>query len=536
MVFDYTVGMTGEAGSNGLLGNYDPFTYDGGAVLPGDRYWDYGTMRKINFLIEKLPVLAAKYGEQKLNNWMASAYFCRAYIYFSLARRYGGVPIIDQVQNYPEQSIEELQVSRNKEDAVWECVKEDFDRAISMFPDTPLSPYDALPNKYSAAAMKSRAMLHAASIAKYGTMQLGDLLGVPRNKAAYYFKEAYNAAKILEGKYSLYNKETDKVINFANIFLDKSSPENILVQEFLRPSKIHSWNCHISPKQFGVSYGSVWGPTLNLVGLFGEVPIGTTAAPVRCDSYEQLLTGLEPRLRGSILFPSETFRKQKIKVQTGIFPTFPGTPVTSTDPSVEWEAPGGTKYQICGESGMEGSGTSTGFHIRKYLLADPMPDDLQEWNDQTMWIEMRYAEVLLNRAEAACELYAEGERDADYLQDAFTCMNDVRDRAGAALVADKSTLTDLEIVRLERAKELAFENTTYWDYIRWRAFDMKIDNRMNYRLSPYFVADENKYIFLREQQQFVTGYTFPVRLYYHQIPPGEISKNTNLLPQNPYQD
>ncbi len=55
----------------------------------------------------------------------------RAYYYFALAKRYGGVPIIDVVQKYPEQSIEELQVHRNTEEDTWNFIGKDLNEAIS---------------------------------------------------------------------------------------------------------------------------------------------------------------------------------------------------------------------------------------------------------------------------------------------------------------------------------------------------------------------------------------------------------------------
>ena len=71
------------------------------------------------------------------------------------------------------------------------------------------------------------------------------------------------------------------------------------------------------------------------------------------------------------------------------------------------------------------------------------------------WIEMRYAEVLLTRAEAAAELASLGK--ADYLNDAYSCIDKIRNRAGATLLSssEKSSVASFtSAVRKERRKEL----------------------------------------------------------------------------------
>ena len=126
------------------------------------------------------------------------------------------------------------------------------------------------------------------------------------------------------------------------------------------------------------------------------------------------------------------------------------------------------------------------------MNVDPTPADLTDWQAQQDWIVFRYAEILLNRAEAACELFAEGETDAEYLQDALSCINDIRDRAGAKqLISSINELTDIDVVRLDRRKELGFENHTWWDFIRWRNADKMINHNHYKTFAPYYVYDEN---------------------------------------------
>ena len=143
----------------------------GGAQSENTKYWNdaYKQIRDINYFLETLPDYAANFQESEMQIWQGEMYFNRAFTYFALAKRYGGVPIVNQVLNYPEQSIDELKVPRASEDAVWEQIKADCNEAYNLLPETnDLS----RATKYAAAALKSRAMLYAGSIAKYNQITL----------------------------------------------------------------------------------------------------------------------------------------------------------------------------------------------------------------------------------------------------------------------------------------------------------------------------------------------------------------------------
>jgi hypothetical protein len=162
--------------------------------------------------------------------------------------------------------------------------------------------------------------------------------------------------------------------------------------------------------------------------------------------------------------------------------------------------------------------------VRKYI--NYKETDIKKitlFSSTTHWIELRYAEVLLNRAEADIETGA--------LPDALVCLNDIRDRAGAPAL----TLADMTpaVVQNERCKELAFENHYWWDIKRWRIADVLLNNARFHALMPYFVFSEKKYIFLKEPESFQRNYNFDKKFYYEPLPGGELNKNPNLYPNNP---
>lgn len=488
--------------------------------------WHYNAIRSVNYFITTFPDYADNYTETQRNLWLGEAYFIRAYYYFSMVKRYGGVPIIKEVQNFPEQSIEELRVPRNSEKEVYDFIAEDLDEAIRLLPED--SPQKGRVNKYVAYALKSRTMLYAGSVAEYGQMQLNGLLGIAASEAEGYYQKSYDAAVALEGKYSLYRKYDDKAENYWHLFLDGDNPEVIFSEYYKYSEKTHSFDAlHIPYQQRGSEgYSSRFCPTLELVEMFddinGESGIlkvnDENGKPIRFDQVPDIFKNAEPRLRGTVILPGDDFKGEAFEIQKGLYPTYSETaePLISTNANDLYEG-----RRIIGRSGMgHQEMTSTGFCMRKYQNPNVTSAQVLLWRSEQCWIDIRYAEVLLNKAEVAFKL---GKKE-----EALVAINDIRDRAGAkAYTADELTIKEIQ---KERRMELAFENHTYWDLRRWRIADKEINNTQFTSLCPYYIFDEQKYIFKKEK---VGGrYTFDVKVNYVMIPTDEISKNDKLI-QNP---
>ncbi|WP_297904222.1 RagB/SusD family nutrient uptake outer membrane protein [uncultured Parabacteroides sp.] len=488
--------------------------------------WNYSAVRNINYFLQTFPSYEESYSEEQCDNFLGEAYFLRAFNYFAMVKRYGGIPIIKEVQNFPEQNLEELQVPRNTEQEVYDFIAEDLNKAIELLPETSVS--KGRVNKNVAYALLSRAMLYAASIAQYGTIQLDGILGIPASEAKRYYELSYNASKALDGKYSLYNKYSDKFENYWQLFLDEESPENIFCKYYVYPEYAHNFDMWAIPFQMrgAEGYGSGWLPTLDLVKMFDDVDgnsdwlkIGTNASPVRYEKRTDLFAKAEPRLRASVIFPGDEFKGEVIDVQQGLYESYPdGKLHTSSEPT---NIPLYNGVPVIGKSGMGANETTnTGFFVRKYQNPNLNNADVTYSKSTTPYIECRYAEILLNRAEAA---YALGKKE-----DALNCVNQIRERAGAKPYTTDQL--DEKSIQKERRMELAFENHTYWDLRRWRIADSEINNRKFKALCPYYIYDENKYIF--KEEELSTPFTFQVKVYYQQIPTTEIATNPNLV-QNP---
>ena len=495
--------------------------------------WDYGKIRRVNYFLKNFPAYKSNFQNTVLADaWMGEAHFIRAYCYFAMVKRYGGVPILREPQEYVG-DIESLKVPRDTEKACYDFIAEDLDEAFRLLPDNEEILGKGRATKYAALALKSRAMLYAGSIARYGTVDLNGLVGIDKALANDYFELAYKAVKELEKskKFSLYRKNSDKEKNFAELFLAEDSPENIFCKYFQRNVNAHGWDVYFVPYQYrGNGFSSNMNPTLEFVEMF-EHKDGTPAnfAERAKDTYfddpSELFQNMDARFGGSIIYPNAIFKGEPCSIQKGLIIEDGSKKENATNyEEAVYTANDGQVYHIVGKSGSGNySGNMTGFFMRKYLNENmPQSEVIENYSEQH-WIEFRYAEALLNGAEAAVEM-------GQHLDDALLWINDIRSRADIKQLS----LSDLTVdkVRHERRIELAFENHTYWDLRRWRIDDKEIDTKQSTGLCPSFAINKQKYIF-EEVAANKYYYTFDVKMYYERIPDGEIAKNEKLK-QNPY--
>jgi hypothetical protein len=604
-----------------------------GRVRHRTGYWSEGfkIIRQTNMLINNLP----NYPELEIqaSNWIAESKFIRAYVYFQLVKRYGGLPIITDPQVLDANNESTLWVSRVSHADTYDFILADLDDAIAGLPETS----DAgRANKYVAAAIKSRAALHAATTARYGAMKFPDwsvdgilLEGIPADRAVGYFKQAWDATKIIEGHYELHRANADKTENYAEIWEKaESNSESIWLRKYDYSTWTHSFDAIYAPPRMTTTYGDRYNPTLDWVELFDGLPLDPATGHFSAfnengyytvyDNCHQLWDGAVPRLRANLLLPGQTVKGEfKVDLRAGIFPVeidpnvdkfkkfsiddgadgsnyrsqwnrvdYPTNPfedgiiINSTaDPRTQ---SGADLYEVNGlkifKNGLDGpkmsnnagNNTLTGFHGRKHMdLSMPLAQTAL-YESTRPWIEIRYGEILLNRAEAAIELAQSGETNyagTDMLADAFACINDIRDRAGATLLASVAELSAdaaytnwtkpgpkgqggfveapnraLQILRVERYKELAFESKIYWDLLRWFTYDTQINQYRKRGLYSFMFSKgatvdasgvpDGKYIYdAKNCESGSDRITFPVNDYYETIPSDEL-KNNPLLQKN----
>ncbi|HEY4786306.1 MAG TPA: RagB/SusD family nutrient uptake outer membrane protein, partial [Bacteroidales bacterium] len=423
-----------------------------------------------------------------------------------------------------------------------------------------------------------------------------------------YFREAYKAAnEIIQKKiYSLYKTKwsaTDRDAQYQNMvsmFSDLTSPENIYVKEYVYPTMTHGYDAYSAPFIFRAPLSSGTCPTLDFLELFdgfdrysdGTIKVtdgssNTSGNYLLYDKPLDFFKNAEPRLRAYVIFPGDVFKGKEIEVRSGIYTgsapikplfsdysysnaesyyqqldAFAKTPKTlylgSTSASgQDTVIYNGTKIPAAGANGpfySSGECALTGLYGRKWLNPDPS-FVAGEGKSAQPFILMRYAEVLLNAAEAAVELSLAQETSpdgSDMLQVATDAINAIRERAGATLLSGNidGTVDSRNIVRKERRKELAFEHKTKWNLRRWRVQDYDnrdgfwgevrdkntFSNSSSYRfrgLYPFFSTATGKYFFdARFQWVSLKTFSYSTVDYYFAIPAAEVSKSA-VIDQQP---
>ena len=501
-------------------------TQDQNGYNPGNYQWwgeGYKAIRYMNNFIEKLPESTVYSDEREKEDVLGQVYWLRAYTYMALARRYGGVPILTKVQELTEDPTE-LQIPRYTEEQVFDLVLSDLDIAISKLSDN-TSPYKI--NKWTAIAFKSRVMLYAASLARYsdkvydGGLYMDGLLGIPVGKATQYYTEAKNAALqiIQSGRYELYDYEGDtydaKIINYEKLFFDESSTnkERMLIRAYNFPDRTHRFDERVTPFSFraGSGYSSRRCPPLAMVEKFeyvderdgsirhnGKQLSEDESYPIIVANPNELFEKKDPRFIHNILYPGSAWRKDKVEVYVATTRNGETIPAQGKDGIGQPEA------------------TSTGFYFAKWLQRKPVRA-FNEGSDVD-WQIIRYAEVILNYAEACFELGETGQ--------ALAYVNEIRKRAG---IQELTTITR-EDVRNEFAIEFYGEGNRYWDLKRWRTFHDVLNNTETYAIWPTYNEDKQEYSFVKRQLPSAKfKKTFEPKHYYMGIPQGEIEKNPLLI-------
>lgn len=483
-----------------------------GLGSPDIQYWKYNAIRDANYFIEQMETVA-DFDEEFIAQKIAEARFLRAYMYFEMVKRYGGVPILTKVQPI-DAPKEELFVPRDSEKAVYDFIISEMDAIFQVLPD---SYADASrPTKWAAMALKSRAALYAASIAQYGEEQLNGLLGFPKSDVTTYAQHCYDASKAIinSGFHALYEAEGDPVKNFHNLFIDESgaNTEVIFAERFDFTLGLgHSLSNRAMPDGFARGWGSNFNIYYDFVELF-EFEDGSPGTSVTRDmitsqewDMADLFHNRDPRFRASIFYPESPWQGSQVLFHTSTIINGQSTNQGTVD-GTDWPAKAPNRNT-----------TKTGFHLKKRVdegTVGPLGGE-----DDTDYYVFRLGEIYLNLAEAAFYL--------DKNDEALEALNTVRRRAA---MPDKTEINE-DIIRNERQVELFFEDHRYWDIRRWRIAVDVLDNVRLKGLRYDYNWDTKKYKISFKNGDGVAR-VFQERNYYFPIGVGRIADNPNFV-ENP---
>lgn len=478
-------------------------------------YWKYVNIRDMNYFLEQIE--NSPLDQSLVEQRIAEVRFLRAYTYFQMLIRWGGVPLITKPQAI-DAPAEEIFVSRNSEKEVYDFVINEMTEISQILPP---ENQRGRPSKYAALALKSRAALYAASIAKYGTVQTvsnpsGDdlVLGFPASETATYAQISYDASKdIIENSvHRLYEELDDPAENFQNLFLDESAAnKEVIMAEVYDFSKnrAHAFTMRATPHDFSNTWASMnynydWIERFE----FADGTPGTSISRAQLTSQDwavnEIFSNRDPRFVASVFYPESDWSGGKTyfhrsTIRDGV------TYTSGTDEN-------GFPYAATRRNWIR-----TGLMVRKRTNESIYPQNLQ--NDDTDYIIFRLGEIYLNLAEAAFYLGKDGE--------ALTALNRVRQRAN---MPDKTSITE-DIIQNERLVELTWENHSYWDIRRWRIAQELLDGVRLKGLEFTYMYNTDKYKIKLQNSEGVQR-TFQDHNYYLPLAVGKTSENPNIV-ENP---
>lgn len=473
-------------------------------------YWKYNNIRDCNYFIEKLVTSALD--EALIVQRTAEARFLRAYMYFQMVIRFGGIPIITAPQDVDATS-EEIFVPRNSEKEVYDFIISEMEALTTILPSAYGASDKGRPTQWAAYALQSRAALYAASIAKYGQVQLNGLLGFPASDVEHYAQISYDASHAIidNGIHALYEVHADPMVNYQNIFLDESDANTeVIMAEVYDYSKnrAHAFTLRATPHDFNGTWGSM-NYHYDFIERFefADGSPGNSISRAQLTTQEwssdELFGNRDPRFKASVFYPESPWQGGKALFHSATIRN--GQTLTAGTAEDGWPYKASDRNTI-----------RTGFMIRKRTNENLKTTPVI--NDETDYIIFRVGEMYLNLAEAAFYLNK---------PEALTVLNRLRERAD---MPPKLMITE-EIIQNERLVELTWENHSYWDLRRWRIAKDVLDGVRLKGLKFTYNYDTKKYQIAIINAEGVAR-TFQDRNYYVPLGVNRVSENPNFV-ENP---
>lgn len=420
----------------------------------------YSFIRECNIFLDNIDKGTLK--EEQKTTMKGEVYFWRAWNYFNLVRFYGGVPIVLTAQNAilgnTDPNRTDLVIQRS---STADCIKQitsDLDKAISLLPGKWADSNWGRITSGAAAALKGRVLLTYASPLFNRTMDAA------RWQAAY---DANKAARdlLVQNGFGLVNANTLRAKDWEKMFVTAKTSEavmtvlnnNVTTDSY---KKNNGWENSARPKE--LQGGGGYGATAELLDIF---PMADGKRPGQSKTYTydplKFYKDRDPRFYRTFAFNG------------GVWPY--GLNTTYTVWTYQWFK---DQASVTNAVNVEGSGfaeyaghVNTGIYIRK--RSDPAAGftDVDKFaRSASPYIEIRYAEVLLNLAESAVGIGRIGLADEGYQG-----LIALRARVGIPAGSDgyygiPSGLDKYGLFReilYERQIELAFEGKRFWDMRRW---------------------------------------------------------------------
>lgn len=512
---EYNYSGTGQGAVVLYNGSISPTIYSSATMLQD--FWNtpYANIRRANLMLSKLPTtpLSAELKERV----KGETRFLRAWYYSQLMVCFGGLPIAgDNV--YGKDDI--IDIPRETFANTVKYISDELDAAAAILPVTYPADIDyGRITKGACLALKSRVLLYAASPLFNGgststNSTLVPLVSYPTANVSYWQAAADAAnAVINSSQYSLLVDNTTKPgYGFYNVFLQRVNPEYIL--GYYRAPNRDMEGFYNPPTRGGAKNSMA---TQDLVDAF---PMKNGLQPLNADGSVNTLSGYnpsspyinrDPRFNYSIIFNGANYFSTTTNNQAPVYTFVNGT---------------GTIPAPTQTSDAFGVGTTTGYFSRK--MCDSTISSNSSANTNRAWPLIRYAEILLNYAEAINET---GQPSLAYPKLIL-----LRQRAGIDAGVDglyglKANMTQDEmrtVIRNERRIELAYEDHRWHDIRRWK-IAMTVSNQYNKVMK---ITKNSSGTYTYERLESIRRHNFRPEMHLLPIPDGEVRKMPSML-QNP---
>ena len=472
--------------------------YDETSPWSGPWSGSYQNLYNIHIGMEKIASSGAL-NEQIKSQLLAECYFFRAWVYFDMEKFWGTVPYVDHALSLDENTY----LPQTKRETLFDNMLADLDKSIELFGKMNGTPEIGMVNINVAKAFKSRVALYAANAASASTKGLftDDAAGLFKfeKNAQHYYQIAYDAAKDLIGKYDLEP-------NYEDLFTSETAHTSVesIWPVMFKENQRGGFNPTEKNGPDGAYYGNSdkktlsWDmrsglfPTQDLVDCYlqkdeadgkwkhwwetkqaQDLNIAVTTDKDgnkqysgSGDNYRKMFENRDQRFYATVTYDGAYMgpvNNPIYQIQTWIDKT------TMNDQRTLKYSALHTGYRSqenlsTAPVNRASCQTITGYYSRKYSHFDQFNDDgsLKKTQRTTCYFNIRYAEVLLNLAEAAVNL--------DKSAEAIAQINKIRERAGMSAydgATDKQSVYDE--VKVERRLEFAFENPgfRYFDLLRW---------------------------------------------------------------------
>lgn len=449
-----------DVGSD-LTASTSVFGQGANATPTTDIYWKnaYTYIRSNSYLIQK----GAEYkgNQTEIKQYISAAYFFRAWQYFFLLKRYGGVPLVTKVLDLND---DVLYSARNTRYEVAAQVLSDLDMAIAGLPtESSIAVTDkGQVSQQAAKAFKARVLLYEATWEKY-VGESTDLVAGQKtaDKTTAYLTEAADLAYqvMTDNTYQLFNSVDSLSYYYLFILEDGlSNPKGLTKannKEFILKSS-YDYTLLQGNANLTHTLGGLLAPNRKMMDMYlcsDGLPFSVSPLAKGYVGMADEYQNRDARLKSLVYKPGQKY--WGFGTSTGADYTKANYTTLSNWPSVIT-----TYYPNLALNSSDG-----GYGNRKFMSEHPNRQDYQESYD---YPQIRLAELYLIYAEAKCELGGGKISDADL----NISINKIRARAYVApltnaLIAPYSSLTMLGEIRRERALELYGENSRFDDLKRW---------------------------------------------------------------------